>query len=370
VTDIVVYRRRLVGKQTVQSSGTGFRCRGHYDVLGVKRSATSAEIHAAYRRCALSTHPDKGGDPADFRRVVAAFEELADEVRRASYNRSLDLFGRKDGSGINGVAEAQGSARHDAKYGEARVTHYSLLSSFDVDALLGMPAPALQALKELLEGKIFLRPTDTSSRASQGNKYISQHRSGYKVTVGWASLQLSTGFTKCLAQAIDWQIALLWLRSVAEARTKRRPSADPLTEDELFQVLQAEPSMELSFQMTLRVVGGKGKKVSTPIVQDLSLALELAHRLVSLKSTAPVALQRVKKEAEKAAVQNRKKRKACEQKLKAAVAQELQSRKRKRNDASRADCAPRASGETRLVVWRPKWRIVRKTPDAACTWTC
>eukprot|EP00441_Pelagodinium_beii_P046814 CAMPEP_0197622730 /NCGR_PEP_ID=MMETSP1338-20131121/2904_1 /TAXON_ID=43686 ORGANISM="Pelagodinium beii, Strain RCC1491" /NCGR_SAMPLE_ID=MMETSP1338 /ASSEMBLY_ACC=CAM_ASM_000754 /LENGTH=462 /DNA_ID=CAMNT_0043192479 /DNA_START=67 /DNA_END=1452 /DNA_ORIENTATION=- len=379
VLDIVVYRRRLVGKQSApEYPRKGLRSRGHYDVLGIQRSATAAEIHAAYRRCALATHPDKGGDPEDFRRVVAAFEELADEGRRACYDRSLQLFGRKDGNSKS-APEAHQPTKHAQAFGEARVSHYLLLSSANCsDALAEMSAAALEALNDLLEGrKIFARAKDDSKRGkvSEGQKCISQHRSGYKVTVSWASLQVCTGFTKSLAQAIDWQIALLWLRSIAEARIKqrKRTSAEPLTLDEVLEILRAEPTMELSFNMTLRVVGSK--KVSTPVVQDLSFALELGKRFASLKSNAPAALQKVKRQAEKDAMQNRKSRKAGEQKLKEAVAQELRSRasprsrgRKRKHDASRADCTSDPMGETRLVVWRPQWRLLRKTPADECIW--
>lgn len=45
------------------------------DILGVTASASIDEIADAYRRKALETHPDKGGDPEEFKRVQAAFEE-------------------------------------------------------------------------------------------------------------------------------------------------------------------------------------------------------------------------------------------------------------------------------------------------------
>jgi len=45
-------------------------------ILGVSSNATSEEIKAAYKKCALDTHPDKGGDPDKFRQVRDAYEAL------------------------------------------------------------------------------------------------------------------------------------------------------------------------------------------------------------------------------------------------------------------------------------------------------
>ena len=65
-----------------------------YSLLGLSRSADSAEIKSAYRRKARDTHPDKnvGADPEvaaeEFRRVVDAYELLSDEGRRKAYDRT------------------------------------------------------------------------------------------------------------------------------------------------------------------------------------------------------------------------------------------------------------------------------------------
>ena len=46
---------------------------GHYDVLGVRRNVQPEAVRKAYRRLVLRTHPDKGGNPDDFLRVLNAF---------------------------------------------------------------------------------------------------------------------------------------------------------------------------------------------------------------------------------------------------------------------------------------------------------
>jgi hypothetical protein len=45
-------------------------------VLGVPRGVSLAALKAAFRSRARATHPDHGGDRAEFEAVVAAFEAL------------------------------------------------------------------------------------------------------------------------------------------------------------------------------------------------------------------------------------------------------------------------------------------------------
>jgi hypothetical protein len=53
-----------------------------WSVLGLEPGATHAELKAAYRRKALESHPDRGGDPATFRAVVVSYEKLIAKRRR------------------------------------------------------------------------------------------------------------------------------------------------------------------------------------------------------------------------------------------------------------------------------------------------
>lgn len=61
-----------------------------YDVLGVDRGASDAEIASAYRSLALKYHPDRAGsDPAaakKFKEVTKAFEVLGDKDKRSQYD--------------------------------------------------------------------------------------------------------------------------------------------------------------------------------------------------------------------------------------------------------------------------------------------
>ena len=53
-----------------------------WSVLGLQTGATLAEVKRAYQRRALQTHPDHGGDAAEFRAIQRAYEKLMDRLER------------------------------------------------------------------------------------------------------------------------------------------------------------------------------------------------------------------------------------------------------------------------------------------------
>ncbi len=63
----------------------------YYEILGVHRNASDAEIKKAYRKLALRYHPDRNPeDPeaeARFKEIAEAYAVLSDPLRRAEYDR-------------------------------------------------------------------------------------------------------------------------------------------------------------------------------------------------------------------------------------------------------------------------------------------
>jgi curved DNA-binding protein len=58
----------------------------HYSTLGVSRNASQEEIKKAYRKLAMTHHPDKGGDPTEFQKINEAYEVLGDPTKRQQHD--------------------------------------------------------------------------------------------------------------------------------------------------------------------------------------------------------------------------------------------------------------------------------------------
>lgn len=91
--------------------------RDYYEVLGVSKTATDAEIKSAYRKLAIKYHPDKHVDDSEadkkkaeeaFKEAAEAYEVLSDKQKRARY----DQFGHAGMGGAGGFS-GQGMDMND-----------------------------------------------------------------------------------------------------------------------------------------------------------------------------------------------------------------------------------------------------------------
>lgn len=62
-----------------------------YKRLGVAKDASDADIKKAYRKLALTHHPDKGGDPEMFKGLAEAYAVLSDAEKRRVYDATGTL---------------------------------------------------------------------------------------------------------------------------------------------------------------------------------------------------------------------------------------------------------------------------------------
>lgn len=95
------------GSPLVQAiSNGGGRKPSYYDTLGVSRTANQKEIKKAYRKLALRSHPDKGGNEETFKKITKAYDVLSDEDQRKIY----DKYG--EAALENGIPNASPRSHH------------------------------------------------------------------------------------------------------------------------------------------------------------------------------------------------------------------------------------------------------------------
>lgn len=87
--------------------------KNYYDILGIGKDATDAEIKKAYRRAALKYHPDRNPGNSEaaekFKEAAEAYEILSDPEKRRLYDRQGPNF---DAGGRTAQAGPQGSASY------------------------------------------------------------------------------------------------------------------------------------------------------------------------------------------------------------------------------------------------------------------
>ncbi len=86
--------------------------RDYYEVLGVARNASDAELKRAYRRLAMKYHPDRNPDDAEaeerFKEAKEAYDVLSDSRKRAAYDQfghaGIDPSAAPGGGGFGATA--------------------------------------------------------------------------------------------------------------------------------------------------------------------------------------------------------------------------------------------------------------------------
>jgi len=106
--------------------------RDYYDILGVSKSATGAEIKSAYRKLALKWHPDRNKEKdasEKFKEINEAYEVLGNPEKKAKFDQFGHAAFNNNGGGGNpfaaggnpfgGYSQAGGSINFEDLFGGA-----------------------------------------------------------------------------------------------------------------------------------------------------------------------------------------------------------------------------------------------------------
>ncbi|PJC36707.1 molecular chaperone DnaJ [Candidatus Peregrinibacteria bacterium CG_4_9_14_0_2_um_filter_53_11] len=163
-----------------------------YDILGVERNATDADIKRAYRKLAQQYHPDKNkGDEASekkFKEVTAAYEILSDKQKRTQYDQFGDSpfgAGGQAGGGFPGGFDFGGFGGGGAgNFSDIFETFFgggatrqgrrqpSRGADREIDIGITFKEAAFGADKEVTVGKIGRCDTCDGSGAAKGSKVV------------------------------------------------------------------------------------------------------------------------------------------------------------------------------------------------------
>lgn len=166
----------------------GAKSQNHYEVLGLWRDASPADVRRAYRRLALRNHPDVNHDQAAaerFRVIQNAYDVLSNPVRRARFDATLGA----------------GAASHTDRVKTGRET----------DVPGGWTPPWVRDWKAEAWLKANARPAPWSLRAVEAEL----RRSWKTLTVYLSSLALVV----VICALLDWAIPGLGTAVVATAFT-------------------------------------------------------------------------------------------------------------------------------------------------------
>ncbi|TPX61336.1 hypothetical protein PhCBS80983_g01213 [Powellomyces hirtus] len=145
-------------------------CKGKgdlYEILGLTKGCSDAEIKKAYRKLALQFHPDKCGAPGTddaFKAIGHAFAVLGDSDKRAKYDRfGIESDNSRGGGGGGGAGGMFGQGFGGPQF-ESEISPEDLFNMFFGD--MGGPASRLGQVSDSRHSAVIhmAKAIDNSSR--------------------------------------------------------------------------------------------------------------------------------------------------------------------------------------------------------------
>lgn len=319
---------------------------GHYRVLKLSPTASTAEIRTAFLQLVVHVHPDKGGSAAEFNAVKQAFDVLSDSEKRAEYD------------GKETAEPETFSAHSSATSNTAKTMLATLLVSSQAawcNQVASMTSEVLEAaaslLKECTGATSQSEDTENSEAISKrgekeaGSTGLTRLKSGdWTVKVGWRQFYIETAVPiKGLERASHILAAAAHIREVAKARhrsflqnlSKNRCPAPgnavdecpPLLQSELFCLISMEPCIwHFASDMP------KKPRIMSPFTPSLHLSLEFRSLIRRVQDKAKECLFRedLDKNArawmKQQAIQDRANRTQSDQQLLECISNQLSER--------------------------------------------
>jgi DnaJ-class molecular chaperone len=138
----------------------------YYEQLGVNHTTSPDEIKKAYRKLASKHHPDKGGDPEQFKKIQEAYDTLSDPEKKHAYDNPgpdfsqgippgfEDLFGNIFGSRMRPQKNPDSMINLNITLKEAfSGTSFNLQTPADGEVIVRIPAGVRDGMRMRVAGK-------------------------------------------------------------------------------------------------------------------------------------------------------------------------------------------------------------------------
>lgn len=142
----------------------------YYEVLDVNKNSSLQDIKKQYKKLALKHHPDRGGDPEQFKKISEAYQILSDPQKRAEYDNPSPFAGNMpSGRGHHpGFVDPDEIFKHFFGSGFGNV--HGIHGMHNINFGGGMPRG----------GQVFQRSVSTTIRGNMKIETVTETKNGVK----------------------------------------------------------------------------------------------------------------------------------------------------------------------------------------------